>query len=114
MSIIKMTAVAIAGDLLKAYNYTESLCSKWVLFGDQLGIPDWIIAAIDKDKSGSEEKLRELLVKWLKQQGGEQQCTPSWRTLSEAARRFDPDIADVIARDHQCDCQECVGKMTCL
>ena len=104
----------IAGDLSKVYAYTESLCPNWELFGNRLGIPKWIIDAIDKDKKGCEEKLMELLARWLQQRGGEQQCTPSWRTLSEVARRFDPDIADTIVRDHQCYCEECVGEMTCV
>ncbi len=69
---------------------------------------------IDKDKKGCEEKLMELLARWLQQRGGEQQSKPSWRTLSEAARHVDPDIADVFATDHQCGCKECVGKMACM
>ena len=104
----------IAGDLSKAYSYTKSICPNWELFGIQLGIPDWIIRVIDKDKNGCEEKLMELLARWLQQRGtdGEQQCTPSWKTLSETVRHFDASIADEIHIENKCNCQECVGKST--
>ena len=108
-------AIIIIAALSEAYKHTQSLSPKWELLGDQLGISDLIIKVInDKDKSGCEDKLRELLVRWLQQQGGEQQCTPSWKTLSEAVRHFDANIADTIVRDHQCNCEDCVGKMACM
>ena len=97
-------------DLNEVFCQVVNLRAHWKTLGLTLGIKYDEIEAIETDKSSSEDRLMELLASWLRIQN-KAQSKPSWKSLCDAVRGIDKTKAEKIAKEHQCSCDECAGKI---
>ena len=86
----------------------ESLRASWKTIGIRLGVNYPTIEAINVDHPRSEDKLMEVIAAWLRRKC-DNQIMPSWKRLCWSLETIDKAKAEEIAKEHACDCQECVG-----
>ena len=70
------------------------LASKWQTIGTLLDIDQGKLRSIKHNEQEADDRLREMLDTWLRQTDP----LPSWGTLAEVVKPFDPSIAEKIRK----------------
>ena len=81
---------------------------EWKEIGLKLEISTGSLDAIYEDENKSGKCLLKMIGVWLKH-GDDRQPYPTWRGLCRAIASIDRKAAEVIARDHPCQCSYFTG-----
>ena len=92
-TIAKPSTISTTLTLPSAYKIVFSLASEWKNLGLFLNIDIGTLDKIEHDYAKANDRLREMLCTWLKQQVNP---PPSWQTLTDAVEPFDAATAQKI------------------